>query len=121
MPAGPAVPTALGLLRGLRWALDGGRGWLAATARRLAESPLLARGKALWEKNQQDPNLPLSRLDNLRVGARLILKDYSQGLFPPTFTDRQTGASRPLRRLSRPIAGHQTCADPTDFPKGPPL
>jgi protein-L-isoaspartate O-methyltransferase len=62
---------------------------LGGVAGALSRSPLLRRGRELWEKNQKDWNLPLSRWDKLRTGMYLILKDYSEGEFPPTFSDQQ--------------------------------
>lgn len=55
----------------------------------LARSPLLRRGEGLFARNSQDWNLPLSRLDKLQAGGWLILHDYAQGRFPPTFQDQQ--------------------------------
>jgi SAM-dependent methyltransferase len=56
-------------------------GWLAA-------SFLMARGRRLFERNCQEWNLPLSKFDKLLTGGFIILKDYGNGLFPPTFTDQ---------------------------------
>lgn len=58
-------------------------------ARTLAYSPIFHRAQKLWAQNQQDWNFPLSKFDKLVVGAHLILSDYAQGHFPPTFTDQQ--------------------------------
>ena len=55
----------------------------------LAYSPVLKSGRNLWERNQSDWNLPLSKFQKLMVGGHLILKDYADGIFPPTFTDQQ--------------------------------
>ena len=54
----------------------------------LAESPFLAPGKSLMEQNWQNYYLPLSKWGKLAAGSYLILKDYSEGRFPPTFTDQ---------------------------------
>jgi 2-polyprenyl-3-methyl-5-hydroxy-6-metoxy-1,4-benzoquinol methylase len=43
----------------------------------------------LWEQNQKDRNLSFSKWDKLRIGAYLVLSDYAQGVFPPTFPDRE--------------------------------
>jgi SAM-dependent methyltransferase len=64
-------------------------GFLPHAAGVLAESLLLRRGRDLWARNQKDWNCPLSKWDKVRVGAYLILKDYSEGAFPPTFEDQQ--------------------------------
>ncbi len=64
-------------------------GPLCAIAETLSRLPLLRRGQTLWHQNQKDWNLPLSRWDKIQVGVYLILVDYSQGLFPPTFPDQQ--------------------------------
>lgn len=58
-------------------------------ARGLADSPVFNKARTLWELNQHDMNLHLSKFDKLLVGLHLILRDYSQGDFPPTFQDRQ--------------------------------
>ncbi|MBM3824645.1 MAG: class I SAM-dependent methyltransferase [Verrucomicrobia bacterium] len=57
-------------------------------AHRLAESFLLAPGKRLFQANQQNYNLPLSKLGKLQAGGYAILRDYADGLFPPTFDDQ---------------------------------
>lgn len=67
----------------------GTRRSLGAVARLLSRSAFLRRGRNMWEKNKANWNLPLSRLDKLHIGAYLILKDYAEGLFPPTFLDQQ--------------------------------
>jgi 2-polyprenyl-3-methyl-5-hydroxy-6-metoxy-1,4-benzoquinol methylase len=54
----------------------------------LAESAILRSGKMLFEKNTQDWNMPLSRLDKLQAGAYVILRDYARGIFPPRYNDR---------------------------------
>lgn len=54
----------------------------------LADGPLMAHGRRLMERNFADFFLPLSKLGKLSAGSYLILKDYSQGLFPPTFLDQ---------------------------------
>src|ERR1043166_7975798 len=54
-----------------------------------ANSPLLRRGKNLFQKNSGNWNLPMSKFDKLRAGGWLILDDYSKGIFPPTFPDQQ--------------------------------
>lgn len=55
----------------------------------LARSPLLKRGRKLWDANQRDWNYPLSTADKLVSGLYIILHDYAAGCFPPTFTDQQ--------------------------------
>jgi SAM-dependent methyltransferase len=55
----------------------------------LAESPLLRTGKSLWERNQTDWNLPLSKAQKLAAGLYIILRDHADGRFPPTFQDQQ--------------------------------
>jgi protein-L-isoaspartate O-methyltransferase len=58
-------------------------------ARMLAYSPLLKRGRRLWEQNEHDFDLPLSNVDKVLVGTHVILKDYATGLFPPIFEEQQ--------------------------------
>jgi SAM-dependent methyltransferase len=40
------------------------------------------------ERNWRDYYLPLSKWQKLAAGGYLILKDYSDGIFPPTFDDQ---------------------------------
>ena len=69
----------------------------------LAYSPLLRRGRRLWEENQKNVNLPLAKWDKLGTGAYLILSDFSQGAFPPTFNDQQEAYLNEINtRTSRP-------------------
>ncbi len=56
-------------------------GWVAG-------SPLLARGRTLFEANARDWNLPLSKLGKLQAGGYIILRDYADGRFPPKFADQ---------------------------------
>lgn len=62
---------------------------LRSLARILADSPLLAKGRALWESNQKSWNMQLSRTEKLLAGTHLILSDYADNRFPPTFEDQQ--------------------------------
>jgi protein-L-isoaspartate O-methyltransferase len=62
---------------------------LGGLARVLSRSIFLHRGRELWDKNRKDWNLPLSRWEKLQAGIYLILNDFSEGLFPPTFLDQQ--------------------------------
>jgi 2-polyprenyl-3-methyl-5-hydroxy-6-metoxy-1,4-benzoquinol methylase len=55
----------------------------------LSEARIFDRAHILWEQNQRDWHLPLSKLDKLLVGSRLILHDYARGEFPPSFQDQQ--------------------------------
>lgn len=49
---------------------------------------MLRPGKSLMERNWQNYFLPLSKWGKLAAGGYLILKDYSEGRFPPTFDDQ---------------------------------
>ena len=60
-----------------------------AIARALTSAPWLRNGATLWEQNRADWHLPLSRVDKLRCGTYLILRDYAEGRFPPRFEDRE--------------------------------
>ena len=64
-------------------------GLARSLARRVAASPLLHRGKLIWEENQKNWGLPLTKTEKLLSGAYLILAHYSEGKFPPTFSDQQ--------------------------------
>ena len=54
-----------------------------------AASPLMRRGKTLYEANKRDWEMPLSKWDKALVGLYLISRDYATGEFPPVFNDRQ--------------------------------
>lgn len=62
---------------------------LKSAAGALSHSPLLRPGRMLWEANEREWNYPLSIKGKLMAGIYIILRDYSLGLFPPTFTDQQ--------------------------------
>ena len=70
-----------------------------------ARSPLMRPGRELWEKNQKDRNLPLSRGEKLWSGGYLILRDFADGNFPPVFLDeRQTHVNEINYRINVPGA-----------------
>lgn len=78
------------------------RGALTSSTRRLAgtlaRSSAFARGRELWERNQQDFwRLPLSRSDKALVGLYLICADYERGLFPPRFDDERAAHANEMR------------------------
>jgi SAM-dependent methyltransferase len=54
----------------------------------VADSFLMANGRALMARNWTDFDLPLSKWGKLAAGSYLILKDYSEGRFPPRFEDQ---------------------------------
>jgi 2-polyprenyl-3-methyl-5-hydroxy-6-metoxy-1,4-benzoquinol methylase len=54
----------------------------------IAESFFFNRGKRLYEANSKDWLLSLSKIDKLWAGGFIILKDYSEGRFPPVFEDQ---------------------------------
>ena len=55
----------------------------------LANSFVFTSAKNLWTQNQKNFWLPLKKWEKLYLGIYLILKDYSQGLFPPQFEDQK--------------------------------
>jgi 2-polyprenyl-3-methyl-5-hydroxy-6-metoxy-1,4-benzoquinol methylase len=57
-------------------------------AKLLAHSPLLSRGRRLFEQNSKNWDHLTSKSEKLQAGIYLILKDYSLGLFPPKFEDQ---------------------------------
>ncbi|MEP1001672.1 class I SAM-dependent methyltransferase [Leptolyngbya sp. SLC-A1] len=57
-------------------------------AQMLSGSPVFSRAERLWQKNYDDYWLRLSKLDKLYLGIYIILRDYSKGTFPPTFSDQ---------------------------------
>lgn len=54
----------------------------------LAGSSLLGRGRDLFALNSQDWALPMSKFQKLQAGVYIILKDHSEGKFPPTFKEK---------------------------------
>jgi SAM-dependent methyltransferase len=56
-------------------------------AGRIASSRLLRGGKELFENNARNINLPLSKMEKVRCGCWLILRDFADGRFPPRFPD----------------------------------
>lgn len=58
-------------------------------ALRLAALTCFNSGRELWEKNKSFWNLPLSKRQKLQIGSFIILRDFGEGLFPPTFDDQQ--------------------------------
>jgi 2-polyprenyl-3-methyl-5-hydroxy-6-metoxy-1,4-benzoquinol methylase len=80
----------------------------------LADSPIAAPGRRLMESNLRDYHLRLSKWGKLAAGSWLILRDYADGRFPPTFEDQQKAyqgeidyfASIPGSARERMIADH---------------
>jgi 2-polyprenyl-3-methyl-5-hydroxy-6-metoxy-1,4-benzoquinol methylase len=62
--------------------------FLIKVAHTLSCFPIFNPAKVLLEKNQMDFWLPLNRLQKLYLGSYMILHDYAQGTFPPTFADQ---------------------------------
>jgi SAM-dependent methyltransferase len=54
----------------------------------LASSFLCSKGRKLYEENTVNWTLPLTHFGKLQAGIYIILKDYSKGIFPPTFDDQ---------------------------------
>lgn len=91
MPSASFIPTATA---GPHARIDArvGMTFLRSAAKRLADSAFFARGRRLWEENQQDVLLPgrcWSKTDKLWAGCFLILRDFAAGDFPPRFPDRE--------------------------------
>lgn len=57
-------------------------------ARGFSQSMLLGRGRRLFDLNQANWELPLSKLDKAVITAYLVSKGYAAGEFPPTFEDQ---------------------------------
>jgi hypothetical protein len=49
---------------------------------------MLRRGARLWQANQENNSLPLSKWDKVLSGAYLILSDYADGELRVAFPDR---------------------------------
>jgi 2-polyprenyl-3-methyl-5-hydroxy-6-metoxy-1,4-benzoquinol methylase len=64
------------------------KGPLKKAARALSDSLLLKRGRELWAQNALQWEMPLSKWDKLWCGAYIILRDYSDHIFPPKFEDQ---------------------------------
>jgi len=62
-----------------------------------ASSVLFKRGRDVWARNREDFNLSLSKIDKLWSGGYLILSDYAQGIFPPTFDDERAAHENEAR------------------------
>lgn len=54
----------------------------------LAESIPLRPGKRLFQENTRNYNLRLNKIQKLLAGGYLILRDFADGRFPPTFEDQ---------------------------------
>jgi 2-polyprenyl-3-methyl-5-hydroxy-6-metoxy-1,4-benzoquinol methylase len=54
----------------------------------LASSTVFRYGERLFEANRRDWHFPLSKMGKLAAGAYIILRDYSEGRFPPVFADQ---------------------------------
>lgn len=54
----------------------------------IAQSRLFTKAEKLWRDNCENYWLPLNRWKKLYLGIYLILRDYAQGTFPPTFEDQ---------------------------------
>jgi 2-polyprenyl-3-methyl-5-hydroxy-6-metoxy-1,4-benzoquinol methylase len=63
--------------------------WPRRFAGWLAQSLIMRSGKSLWEQNERDWNLNLSKWQKLSAGGYLILADYARGAFPPTFDNQE--------------------------------
>lgn len=57
-------------------------------AKALSQSLLYKRAECLWQENQQNYWLSLSKFEKLYLGSYIILKDYAEDIFPPTFDDQ---------------------------------
>ena len=58
-------------------------------AAKLATLSCFNSSQGLWEDNKSFWNLPLSKRQKLQIGSYIILRDFGEGLFPPTFDDQQ--------------------------------
>src|SRR6266536_1122043 len=54
----------------------------------VSSSFLLSKGRTLFELNSRKWGLPMSKWEKLMAGCYIILKDFSEGRFPPTFDDQ---------------------------------
>ncbi|MBD2260796.1 class I SAM-dependent methyltransferase [Pseudanabaena sp. FACHB-2040] len=60
--------------------------WISGAA---SSSFLFNGARAIWEKNKSNGQLHLSKSQKALVGAYLVLNDFAEGKFPPTFEDQQ--------------------------------
>jgi hypothetical protein len=63
--------------------------YIQKIAGNLSNSFIFNRAKYLWKENQINFWLPLNKWEKLYLGVYLIIKDYSESLFPPKFEDQQ--------------------------------
>jgi 2-polyprenyl-3-methyl-5-hydroxy-6-metoxy-1,4-benzoquinol methylase len=61
---------------------------LRRTAQIISHLWPLTVGRRLWQANEKDYHLVLSKTQKIITGIYIILNDYSLGLFPPTFDDQ---------------------------------
>lgn len=54
----------------------------------LSRSPLYKKAEQLRQANEENYWLPLNRVEKLYLGSHMILQDYAEGNFPPTFEDQ---------------------------------
>lgn len=65
------------------------RRFCRTAAAKLATLNCFNSSRELWEENKSFWNLPLSKRQKLQIGSYIILRDFGEGLFPPTFDDQQ--------------------------------
>lgn len=58
-------------------------------ARLTSSLSIFQNANLLWEANQKNFWLYLNKWQKIYVGVYIILKDYSEGIFPPSFEDQE--------------------------------
>lgn len=61
------------------------RSLLQSVSLRICDSFLLSPVRSIWDKNQLDAQLPLSKTQKVAVGLYLVARDWALGNFPPRF------------------------------------
>jgi 2-polyprenyl-3-methyl-5-hydroxy-6-metoxy-1,4-benzoquinol methylase len=65
----------------------------------LVNSSIFERSRLLWQENQKNRSLSLTKLQKFLVGIYLIIHDYSEGKFPPIFADQQKAYDAEINSL----------------------
>jgi len=99
--------------------------FLRSVAGVLSKSWLLKSGKEMWERNQKEWDLPLTRFQKIVTGIYIILDDYHSGLFPPKFSDKSAAYENEINYdvslpgLSQADVRQSSLRKPFWFPTGP--
>lgn len=65
------------------------KSWLQGIAKAASKSFLFREARAIWEENKSNGQLYLSKSQKALVGMYLILNDFAENHFPPTFSNQK--------------------------------